>query len=219
MEHVVVHVGVDIGQKQDPTAIVAVQIQNREDGYHYIARHVERLRLGTPYPDVARRLLQIHNRLKEHGAEVIRYWVDATGVGQPVVDLLPKAGLSGLTAVYLNATDRAVRESWSELRLGKALLVSRLQVLLQSGNVHLSQNAEAQALVDELLNYEIRVSENATDSYGVFSTGKHDDLATALGLACLEDPSFPRIVWLGDDLSCESTFSTWKGPGSRWRLS
>ena len=39
----------------------------------------------------------------------------------------------------------------------------------------------------ELLDYEIRVTEDANDHYGAFRVGAHDDLVTALGLATQED--------------------------------
>jgi hypothetical protein len=56
-------------------------------------------------------------------------------------------------------------------------------VLLQTGRVHLPGTAEARALARELEAYEIRVTENANDTYGAFKVGTHDDLVTALGLA------------------------------------
>ena len=194
-------VGVDIGQRQDPTAVVVCEVQRRDyvlgrsgrpagGAFHFVSRHVERLPLGTTYPAIVDRLVQIHNGLmdKRNGKRV-RYWLDATGVGQPVVDLLHAAGLRAyLTPVYLTGTDRAVLED-GQLRLGKALLVSRLQVLLQAGLIHLPQTAEAKALVDELLIYEIRINDNAHAQFGAFKIGQHDDLATALGLACWNDPT------------------------------
>ena len=67
--------------------------------------------------------------------------------------------------------------------LGKAYLVSRLQALLDADRLHLPQTPEATALVEELLDYEIRVDRNGHDRYGAFRVGTHDDLVTALGLA------------------------------------
>lgn len=55
------------------------------------------------------------------------------------------------------------------MTIGKAYLVSRLQALLQGGRVHLPQTTEARALAEELLDYEIRVSEDANDRYPVWS--------------------------------------------------
>lgn len=42
--------------------------------------------------------------------------------------------------------------------------------------------------MQELLDYEIRVDENANDRYGAFRVGTHDDLVTALGLAVNSEP-------------------------------
>ncbi|MBM3189373.1 MAG: hypothetical protein FJZ90_11705 [Chloroflexi bacterium] len=189
----VVQCGVDLGQKQDPTAIVVAEVVKREGKYHYLIRHLERLPLNTSYPTAVDRLLRIGQGLAEKKVKDVAFFVDATGLGQPVVDLLREAGLSPLTAVYLTGTDKASSEG-RNLHLGKALLVSRLQVLLQSGRIHLPQTAEAGALVDELLNYEIKVSEDAQASFGAFKTGTHDDLATALGLACWEEPAVVEVV-------------------------
>ena len=72
--------------------------------------------------------------------------------------------------------------------MGKAHLVSRLQVVLQSGSLRLPETPEARHLAEELFDYEIRVDENANDRYGAFRVGAHDDLVTALGLAVLGDP-------------------------------
>jgi len=188
---IVTHVGVDIGQKQDPTAIVVAEVELRNGVSHYVIRHLERFPLSTPYPAVVMRLMTIKNRLKQANDY---WWVDATGVGQPVVDLLREAGLYPIP-VYLTGSDRAIQEGY-DLRLGKSLLVSRLQVLLQSGRIHLPRTAEASILVDELLNYEIKVSNDANTQFGAFKTGTHDDLATALGLACWQEPKRFRMEWV-----------------------
>lgn len=198
-----VRIGVDLGQRHDPTAICVCEVERRgytlnERGrptggeYHYLIRHLERLPLGTPYPAVVDRLVEIYRKLTA-SKHSVRIWMDATGLGQPVVDLLESAGLP-VTPVYLTSSDKAVEEG-RELRLGKALLVSRLQVLLQSGRIHLPKTREAEVLIEELLNYEIRVTDNANPVFGAFKTGTHDDLATALGLACWQKPSRWFITW------------------------
>jgi hypothetical protein len=179
-------IGADIGQKVDPTAIVVVEAEWREEP-HFVARHLERLPLGTPYPRVVERIAAIVGNVARHSHERPRLWVDATGVGQPVVDLLP-SDIAEIGAVYFTHGDRRTRER-DGIRLGKAWLVSRLQALLQTGRLHLPKTAEAAALAKELLDYEIRVSEDANDRYGAFKVGAHDDLVTALGLAVQEEPT------------------------------
>jgi hypothetical protein len=103
-----------------------------------------------------------------------------------VVDVLRNAGVEAqLVPVYFTYGDRRV-ETNRLITLGKAWLVSRLQALLQSKLLHLPRTEESEALSEELLTYEIRVSEDANDKYGAFKVGAHDDLVTALGLAVQE---------------------------------
>jgi hypothetical protein len=186
-----VAVGVDIGQRRDPTAIAVIEEEvRRNTEIHHIARHVERLPLGTPYPAVAERVAAVVRGV--HAAtsgEAPTLFVDATGVGTPIVDVLRAASvgdLAQLVAVYFTHGDRRKVER-GEVKLGKAWLVSRLQALLQTGSLHLPRTAEAEVLAQELLDYEIRVTEDANDRYGAFRVGTHDDLVTALGLATQED--------------------------------
>jgi hypothetical protein len=185
-----VTVGVDIGQRRDPTAIAVVEQEHRGSETHHIARHLERLPLGSPYPAVAERVATVVGGVHTAtSGEAPTLYVDAAGVGSPIVDVLRAANvgdLAQLKAVFFNHGDRRKVER-SEVKLGKAWLVSRLQALLQSGLLHLPRNAEAEALGKELLDYEIRVTEDANDRYGAFRVGAHDDLVTAVGLATQED--------------------------------
>jgi hypothetical protein len=193
---------VDVGQRVDPTAIAVVEIEERPRGdgrggteYHYMARHLERLPLGTPYPRVAERVTRIVSGVRARAGSYPELYLDATGVGTPVVDALRDAGVDAkVVAVYFNHGDRRTPvEGGAEVRLGKAYLVSRMQALLQSELLHLPRTSEAEVLAEELLDYEIRVSEDANDKYGAFRVGTHDDLVTALGLAVQKDPA-PSIA-------------------------
>lgn len=197
-------IGVDIGQRVDPTAIAVVQEEMRGKHEHYLVRYLSRLPLGTPYPGVVDRLKEVTISVKEitrkelmsrrtyfDGADLeglgrglnarMTMFVDATGVGQPVMDLLKGAGVKA-TAVYFTHGDRRTKDE-AGVKLGKAWLVSRLQALLQTERIHLPDTPEAKVLAKELLDYEIRLEENANDKYGAFKVGTHDDLVTALGLA------------------------------------
>lgn len=179
--------GVDIGQKRDPTAICVVEAEDRDvDGrmeQHYHVRFLERLPLGTSYPEIARRIAQIAQRIERKTGEEPTLYVDATGVGAPIMDLLQEEAWNVFPiAVYFTHGDRRT-EGDDEVKLGKTYLVCRLQALLQTRRLHLPRTSEAQVLAQELLDYEIRVDENANVRYGAFRVGTHDDLVTALGLA------------------------------------
>jgi hypothetical protein len=186
-----IFIGVDIGQKRDPTAVCVAEVEPRLEGgrqeIHFVVRHLDRLPLGTAYPEVARRLAEIAGRVARRSREQPVTFVDATGVGKPVVDILQeRAHDTRIVPVYFTHGDRRTKDSGG-VKLGKAFLVSRLQSLLQTGRVHLPRTPEAEVLARELQDYEIRVDENAHDRYGAFRVGTHDDLVTALGLAVQVD--------------------------------
>ena len=199
-------IGIDIGQKHDPTAICVSERESRSvDGRsrtHHLVRHLERLPIGLPYPQVGERLTEIARGIRDKTGYGPELCIDATGVGLPVVDALADDHeyLSHVTVVYFTHGDRVTYQDshrYKEILLGKAYLVSQLQVLLQHHEIHLPETPEARALARELLDYEIRVDEDANNRYGAFRVGTHDDLVTALGLT-LEIP--PRLRWIGPSL-------------------
>ncbi len=113
--------------------------------------------------------------LRQHTIHKPRILVDATGVGLPVVDILRQA-LAGkphvLVACMFTYGDRYTKDTSNyrapSASVGKAHLVSRLQALLQTQRIKLPETSEARVLAKELLDYEIRVSEDANDKYGAF---------------------------------------------------
>ncbi len=218
MKQKLVTVGLDIGQKQDPTCFCVLEavkvVIEKGEGWiipsgpaahgqdilpvpdrtqvQYFCRAIERLPLMTPYPMVAIRMAAIVGGLRRYGVSRPRLMVDATGVGQPIVELIADA-LRGMNVdlvacTFVHGEKFKKAENGKTATLGKAYLVSRLQALLQTRRLKLPKTAEAQALGEELEVYEIKVSQDGADTYGAFKTGTHDDMATALGLACLEDP-------------------------------
>ena len=195
-------IGVDIGQRRDPTAIcVAERDRRRRDQRkeaHYLIRHLERLPPGTLYPEIARRVSRVAAGVRRRCDRRPPLYVNATGLGAPIVDLLKKeaSDLGRTVEVYFTHGDQRTEErkpGRRQVKLGKAFLVSRLQALLQTGRLHLPRTAEAETLAEELLAFEIRVGEDANDRYGAFPVGTHDDLVTALGLSVEEGPAKARI--------------------------
>ncbi len=191
-----VTIGADIGQRVDPTAIavaeVEMRVMDKQMESVYRIRHLERLPLGTDYPAVAARIAVVAAGVARK-APLHRLYADCTGVGRPVVDMLPGALARQAVHVpvwpvtFTYGDRRTENRHEREIILGKAWLVSRLQVLLQSTRILLPETAEARALAEELLVYEIKVTENGNEQFGAFKVGKHDDLITALGLSVQDD--------------------------------
>lgn len=180
----------------------------------YIVRFIKRLPLNTSYPEVA---LHIANMLDNELFQNrnINVLIDVTGVGRPVYDSLrkeillrqhnakviyrPEVGLRlqiGRHTLLIKPINFVHGEKYNrkEGSLGKAFFVSKMQVLLQDKRIHGPDTSEMQAAIDELKVYEIKVNNDGKDTYGA-KTGKHDDLATALGLSCLEDPYKEKVSY------------------------
>ncbi len=186
-------IGVDIGQRTEPSAVCVTETEDRTGPHgrecHYLVRHLERLSIGTRFPALADRAAQVASRIVERTADTPCVYLDATGLGESVVDLFStRTGSARVVAVYVNHGDRRVRVNRKEVQLGKAYLVGRLQALLQAHCLHLPRTPDAEALASDLLEFEIKVREDANDRYGAFRVGAQDDLVTALGLATQPEP-------------------------------
>jgi hypothetical protein len=163
----------------------------------YNIRNIRRLPLGTSYPDVAIIVAEmLCNPLFSNRS--VRVLIDVTGVGRPVYEDLKREIKLRKEAqhVHLKPISFVHGETYNRSKgtLGKAFLVSRLQSLLQGGRVHAPMTPEVKVMLEELRVYEIKVNEAGKDTYGA-EIGKHDDLATALALSCLEDPYGERVTY------------------------
>ena len=179
-------IGVDLGQKRDHTAVAVMEsaevtydvrdpvtYQFRTER-RYRLRHVERVRLGTPYPDVVAMLRQLTNlpELARRSTLV----VDATGVGAPVVDLLRRGGL-GCTVVAVTITGGlAATSDGCSHHVPKRDLMAGVQVLLGDARFSIAKGLkDGEALVEELLGVRLR--------RGGRMEGTKGDLVLALALA------------------------------------
>ena len=183
--------GLDLGEKHDPSAIAVVeQIEERGRAYQSCrsceelqVRYVGRVPLGTPYPLVVgavRETVQ-HQELRGRCSLV----VDSTGVGVPVVEMLRSAQLGcEVTAVTITSGERASQHgmNWN---VPKVDLMAGLQLLLEQGQLRIAQDLpEAGWLVKELVDVRVKRRESGRVRMGADGCGEHDDLVIALALAC-----------------------------------
>lgn len=161
--------------------------------------HLERLALGTSYPDIIDHVrgLLLTPELRDQSTLVI----DATGVGRPVCDMFTKAGLVH-TGVIITGGDTVNRDG-NISRVPKRILVSVLQVLLQTKRLEFAPNPLREVLIKELLDFQVTVTEAANDTYEGRS-GSHDDLVLAVALAAWKANGYrepreqPRSVSSGE---------------------
>ncbi len=170
---------VDLGQMNDYTAIIGLR---RTDGSSLECIGIERLPLGTSYPDQVEHITGLARSSELSGRCVVA--VDATGVGAAVVDILrPKVRPAPFYAVTITSGDTVTKQH-PKWRVPKRDLIGAAQVALQQHRVKLPRSSgEAATLVEELLAYRVTIGANGHDTYGNdWRQAPHDDLVLALAI-------------------------------------
>jgi Terminase RNaseH-like domain len=177
------YLGLDLGQAADYTALVIAERLPAEENPAYHLRHLQRFKIGTPYPQIVESVKTLTERpeFREHCVLAI----DATGVGAPVVDMVEAAELPcPLYSVHIHGGDRVTNEG-RHYRVPKRDLVSAVQVLLQNARLKIAEGLpETKLLIKELLNFRVKIAPTtAHDSYAAWREADHDDLVLATALA------------------------------------
>ena len=183
------YVGLDLGQRHDPTAIAVVerielaQAWQATEFHSLRVRHLERVPLGTPYPGVVARVREIVQKVLELGPCALA--VDGTGVGAPVVDMLRAARIGcDIAAVTITGGEKQ-RNNGAGWSVPKRDLLALVQVLLERNELRLAKGLrELGPLVRELTDVRSTTRANGRERLGADGCGEHDDLVIALALAC-----------------------------------
>ena len=184
------YIGIDLGKKQDPTAVALVAKRVPHPVYGTTTGSaaltvigLERVPLGTPYLDVVERVRELTSWAEFQGRCSVA--VDATGVGTPVVEALRKA----VTRCEVNGVTITGGEHGSQrgmdFTLPKHELISDLQLLFEKGDLGIAAGIpDALALKKELLNVRATPRGAGRVRIGADKYGEHDDLVIAVALAC-----------------------------------
>jgi hypothetical protein len=179
-------VGWDVGQSQDYSAIA---ILKKVPGSGYLVSYLDRLPLGTSYPDQVQHIRGLMGRKPLNQAQTT-LCVDTTGVGKPVLDMAARKGLNPV-GVQIHGGDTATwDESRTVARVPKKDLISTLVILAQSGHVRIAKGLQhGDLLAKELSDYQVRINPNtASVSFGNGREAEHDDLVLAVAVA----------LWVGE---------------------
>ena len=187
-------IGLDLGQRQDFSAIAVVERRETRYGWQAPAFHsaavrrLERAPLGTPYPKVVDRVRAMAQHPELRGRCAVA--VDATGVGAPVVDMLRAAGLGcEIVAVTITGGEQAHASAGglgvSRWSVPKRDLIAGLDVLLERGELRIARKtAGTGQLVKELLDVRMTKKSRGRVRMGADGCGEHDDLVIAVALGC-----------------------------------
>jgi hypothetical protein len=175
-------VGFDVAQASDFSAISVIHTGIVSP--YYRLRHLERLPRHTSYPEQVRQVVDLCDHIGRKYGSLPLLAVDFTGVGAPVFDML-RTSYHGVTkgVTITGGSQVSVSDDGRVHRIPKLSLVSRLRVGLESGHLKICREInEVDTLVDELGNFELRVSESGTVTMEAAGSG-HDDLVLSLCIA------------------------------------
>jgi len=211
-------IGLDLGQRNDFTAISVVErhlvptgdmgsrkVWNGDEWgevatlaveRHYHCRHLDRYR-DVPYPEVVADVVSLVEAIEGNLVLV----VDATGVGLPVYDSLRAELVEALGSytegvellgVLIHGGDRVTRGKRNTFGVPKRDLVGVAQVLLESRRLKVAEGLELRpVLLEEMRNFRVKIDpRTAHDSYSHWREQDHDDLVLSVALAC----------WVGEAL-------------------
>jgi hypothetical protein len=176
--------GLDLGQTKDFTALAVLECQSPDTNTErpeYALRHLRRFPLGTPYTEIVPAVAALVRSGPLAEAPVV---VDQTGVGRAVVDMLRQA-VGWVVPVTITGGHAVTVAEDHSFHVPKKELVTCLQVVLQSRRLRIvRQLHEAAILVRELQQFQVKITQAAHETFGVWREGQHDDLVLAVALAC-----------------------------------
>ena len=160
----------------------------------YAVRHLERFPLGTSYPAICERMVELFAEPPLRSATLV---IDQTGVGRAVVDMIrrarPRASIRPITitAGHDIVPDEA---GW---RVPKKELVSALQVLLQSHRLRVASKLPmASVLLKELESFRVKITAAANETFEGWRERDHDDMVLAVALAAWVGEHALKQLWV-----------------------
>lgn len=187
--------GLDVGQVNDWTAIAILERLQPRTHYPHIPqmadevaklavrldlRHLERIPLGTLYPE---QVVMVQRILRDPRVDGVRTFMDMTGCGRPVYDMFKAAGLPNLSGIMITGTQGEAKRMPYGFNVGKAELVNRVQVEMQTGRLRLGRRVQhVDKLVRELKEFRAKPTAAGHMTFNA-REGQNDDLILATSYA------------------------------------
>lgn len=185
--------GLDLGQVNDFTALVVVEVDRLEDGAHrHRVRHIERVR-QVSYPEVVQKVDKILSAPPLDGNSLLV--IDKTGVGRGVTDLFRAVSAQAIVGITITAGNTVGREG-RDYTVPKKDLVAALHAAGGRRSLRYSRWLRHGDILDgELAGFRMKRTAT-TVLYDTWREGQHDDVLLALSLAVWYTER-PRQRWGG----------------------
>ena len=222
------YLGVDLGQVSDYTALALLETADirslngngKDSGQttqEWSVRFLERIPLGTSYPDICKRIAEVVNNPKVATTtnSNLTMVADATGVGLPVVNMLKEMRAPAkLTIIPVMLTSGMhVTYDHGCYHVPKRDLMGSVKMLLGDRTLKIADGMAFQdVLLKELDAFRVTVNvATGHDSYEAWRERDHDDLVLAVAFAGW------YALWRKqhEPLVIAATFGTRKSP---WKI-
>lgn len=189
---------VDFGNLGDYTAYSVIEaeekwespevngIKRMKQRAHYVfkVRYLERVSAEMSYPEIIKDIKTKLKHPKVAGSQLV---VDGTGVGLPVLQEMQEQGLNPIGICITGGQNVGEWKARSGSRLGytvpKRDIVTTLQNAFASRRLIIPRKlAHADAFVEELVNFKLKISRNGSDTYEAWRESIHDDLVLSVGI-------------------------------------
>jgi len=184
--------GLDLGQSADPSALTVTRktvpvYENRVTGEveekgqaRYAVVWIERFDLGTPYQEVVQKVAAVQGA-PETGSDPPLV-MDATGVGQPVVEMFRAEGLAPVQILFTSG-DNWTKKGARAYGVPKKDLATTVQGLLQAGRIEIVEALDlAPQLVQEMKRFRVKYTAAGNARFEHAQESDTDDVL--LSLAC-----------------------------------
>jgi len=168
-------IGIDLAQTLDYTAVVACDMH----GNIYPLLHIQ----GMGWQEQVQRAVGV---IKQY-SNAMPAWVDATGVGAPVYEMLVSAGIPcyGVQMGAKPAKDAPL--------IWRDQLVLQFSLCMERGQRAITHSQQGEQLVSELHQY-IYTPSHVPGKYHYGAASGHDDLVTATMLASAAAERLPKVL-------------------------
>jgi hypothetical protein len=177
------YVGLDLGQSHDFTAVSVVERAELAGEWDPVTfchkkqvvlrlRHLDRVPLGTPYPEVVNRVAELTRSRELDGC-------------CELVDMLRAARLNCTISAAMITGGTTESCSGGNYYVPKRDLITGLKIVLQRETLQIASGMQfGAALVKELAEMRVRVTAHGNEQFGAWREGSHDDLVFAVALSC-----------------------------------
>lgn len=181
-------IGLDLGQVKDYTALTIVEkIYPPETECIYHLRYIERFPLHTPYPHIVDKVVDYIHSLSEANVYLV---VDSTGVGLGIMDMFEREILHPIGISITGGSE--VNSDGYYYKVPKRDLVTCLQILFQTERLKIAKALSyVDILIQELVNFRVKITTKGNDTYEAWREGQHDDLVLSTALACWYGENMP----------------------------